>query len=996
MSTTSSDSAGSLSELSVPTTASAPPVRYSTPAVRAAGDTSLNSQWSSFLAEAEVDTTVTITKASGDNEPDTFAATSNRFWGLVFNSSENPTRFDFTGAELDSAGGGPVLIALDVDIGATPSVFQDGKTAITLGDVLTKFGVVSDDTTGAIITAIGDTLNVDVDTSEKRNGFWCLPGSMFKVATNLSFKISDTSTCSLSTIGKALGDAFGFSMSTIASNPTFYLQHTVMGIPIPPTDSDSDADSDSGSVSSSSSFSISSAVTLTVQLVAKGFIFLLECSESGLQCTLAENPDSKDDLWTRLSALNGGDSVPTQDTAKPDLDSGTFPQCNVWNISLFKDAGQTSLRWQLRFILEWQSSSDDTSVPLLLSYDSADSTFAGSLLFSGSFPDPATYQLLPWYDPLTMPPASVSLSDGFDLTKLFSPAQSISSSIPTTLTSAMVSYTKDTGLISLSATLARDDSTGSFTPAPLSPFTWDSISLSVEKDSAVSFDIFASFTLRPYQSSDSASSDEVASLHTQLSYANSIWGLSAGGASIPFRLLWSYFDQDVRDPILSVLGDLKARSLDLYYTYNSKAEASSFLFTGRVALGGLELRLFYQYTTKEAASDSAAHKKLKSDNGDPSPITVASGLDHDWAFECDLASPNPFRDYAPVSIADIADCFVDGGSSNLPDFVGLMAIEALSEVTAASLRIAKTGASGSGQITFVLSITAGPFNVTLAQLSAPKQQTGQSTSSGGADTKRVLRVTAKALPTMTNIPLVNELPPLFGELIYMWVTPSPLTVQDIATINAQLGEADPILCRATTASQTANAVAFKPGHHFLLAQDGAIILDHFFDHKSKTADSGDGSTDAGDSSDPPAAPTNGSLVKKSGIVSISGIGLQYKEGSLWLSVDGTLSIGPIAVTLLGFGVGIPLAGVRLDNLEAVVGSLQWHLDGLGVLLSKPPLLMAGVFEHVTISDQDSYRGGIALAIPPYTFLAVGEYSTVTLAGRDYKSVFVFAKLDGRE
>lgn len=58
--------------------------------------------------------------------------------------------------------------------------------------------------------------------------------------------------------------------------------------------------------------------------------------------------------------------------------------------------------------------------------------------------------------------------------------------------------------------------------------------------------------------------------------------------------------------------------------------------------------------------------------------------------------------------------------------------------------------------------------------------------------------------------------------------------------------------------------------------------------------------------------------------------------------------------------------------------------------------MAGVFEHVTTSDQDSYRGGIALAIPPYTFLAVGEYSTVTLAGKNYKSVFVFAKLDGRE
>ncbi|KAI8631391.1 hypothetical protein F5Y19DRAFT_423614 [Xylariaceae sp. FL1651] len=970
---TSSDT-GEGTEIADPPQPSSPPSRYRTPAVRKSGETSLHSQWEKFLAKAEVDTTVKVTKGT-DQAPDTFSATNKRFWNLAFSSTKNKDRFSVDSAEVDAASSGTVLIALDAGIGATPSVFENGANKITLGDVLTKFGVVSDSLTGGIITAIGTSVEVVVDTSKQRNGFWCIPGPLFRVDTNLFFKIGDNCACSLTGIATALGNAFGLSIDTLASKPTFRLQYTVMGIPSPNRDSNS--------------FSISSTFNLTVKLAARGFIFWLRCTAAGFQCTLSEDPSKSDNLWTKLSMLGGSNSAPTKDAAEPDLQSDIFPTWHLWDISIFKNYGQSSLRWRVRFILMWKSSGgDSTSIPLLLSYDSADSTFTGALLFNSSFPN-SNYKFLPWYSPLAIP-TNIQLSDGFDLAKLFPVVGDFSSFFPTTLTNAIVSYNKDHKLISLSATLSRSP-TNAFTPAPLSPFTWDGISLSIRKDSAVSIDVLSSFALNPRESSNIKESGpkETARLHTRLSYANSNWDLNAAGANIPFKLLWSYFDEEVRAPILSVLGDLEVRSLDLDYTYGSQARATSFLFTGMIALGSVELRLFYQYATREASvgGNSAAHRKLTA--GDPKPITVADGLDHDWAFECDLAPPDPFNDdVATTSVGTIADCLAGGASTNLPDFVRFMAIREVSDVTSATLRLSKTSQKGIRKIVFVLSVKAGAFEITFAQISGAKQSSGLSSSATQTQTKRILRVTAQGLPTMRNIPLVNELPPLFQELVYMWVTPEPLTGQDIETINSEIGETQPFLYRVTSAKQAADSVIFKPGHHFLLVQDTGVILDHLFDYKPKSPST------ASEGRNPDPAPANGSLVKKSGLISISGLGLQYKTDTLWFNVDGTLFIGPIAVTLLGLGVGIPLIDVRLDSLETIVGHLQWHLDGLAIILSRPPLLIAGVFEHVSDESRDTYRGGIALSIPPYTFVAVGEYTTVTLANKEYKSVFMFAKLDG--
>jgi hypothetical protein len=84
----------------------------------------------------------------------------------------------------------------------------------------------------------------------------------------------------------------------------------------------------------------------------------------------------------------------------------------------------------------------------------------------------------------------------------------------------------------------------------------------------------------------------------------------------------------------------------------------------------------------------------------------------------------------------------------------------------------------------------------------------------------------------------------------------------------------------------------------------------------------------------------------------------------------------------------------LENLGDILEHIEVEIHGLVILFEKPPLLLAGIFEHETTATTESYRGGIGVSFPPYMFVAVGEYSiTHDNSNNPYKSLFVFAKLD---
>jgi hypothetical protein len=211
----------------------------------------------------------------------------------------------------------------------------------------------------------------------------------------------------------------------------------------------------------------------------------------------------------------------------------------------------------------------------------------------------------------------------------------------------------------------------------------------------------------------------------------------------------------------------------------------------------------------------------------------------------------------------------------------------------------------------------------------------------------------------------------------------------------------------------------------MVLNDSEVVLDHVFeiaDDETKPAQAPEDkkkpipaaaavtSSDSGTSEDvvPSNTPSKGALSKTLGPLSVSAVTLQYKDKVLWIHLDAVLTLGPISLSLIGFGIGFLTTGIQLTHLSKIAedifdgeNRLRWELQGISISFDRPPVMIAGMFEHtVTLAQDgsklDSYKGGVGIASPPYMFIGVGEYSAVTLAdGSGYKSVFIFAKLDGR-
>ena len=129
--------------------------------------------------------------------------------------------------------------------------------------------------------------------------------------------------------------------------------------------------------------------------------------------------------------------------------------------------------------------------------------------------------------------------------------------------------------------------------------------------------------------------------------------------------------------------------------------------------------------------------------------------------------------------------------------------------------------------------------------------------------------------------------------------------------------------------------------------------------------------------------------KTVGPLSLSNIGLQYKDSKITIVLDATLALGPIGLDLLGFGLGLNLTSTLFSNIDPSDFSVQ--LAGLGAALDKPPILLAGLFENLS---PELFAGGIAVGIKEYSFLALGSFGVVTTPSGKFQTFFVFAQLHG--
>jgi hypothetical protein len=119
---------------------------------------------------------------------------------------------------------------------------------------------------------------------------------------------------------------------------------------------------------------------------------------------------------------------------------------------------------------------------------------------------------------------------------------------------------------------------------------------------------------------------------------------------------------------------------------------------------------------------------------------------------------------------------------------------------------------------------------------------------------------------------------------------------------------------------------------------------------------------------------------------IDNLGLQYHDGALFVILDATFQMGPISFSLLGFGFGVNLKDFTLTDFPDV----EFTLAGMAIGFNQPPVEIAGLFEH----KGGMYYGGVTVGFTPYMFLAAGGYGEVTQHNETFKTVFLFAELEG--
>jgi hypothetical protein len=984
--------------------------------------------WSDFLSQPEIGVSTLSATASDGHVSCTFSDAG--LWGYVFDSQQNSS----------------ILHTSNVEVGDNNTValgLQSATKKLSLVDVLKRLGVTdsngalpNDDgsfdqtatTTSSLIKsvlndAIKPASSVVPDTTQPRNAIWFSPGATYRTDVALTYVLAADETGQDAMMRSAvtfIQNHFNFDVLTVAKslNLRFIAQQTWTGLQVISTDAGGNA---------VTSWQVLGSYAFTIQLLVDDYIFSLTLRpRSSIEFSFT-NPTSSN----ILSMLNLNTELP--DSSFKDLLS---PIEVLW-VSGMVDRNGTAV-WSILIGLTW------SKFAIYLQYDSARKTFTGGLITDGFYTTEAEKTLVS-YDPsrAIMAPKDFVAPPFYDIRDLSTEFQSLSSSLPTAIMSATLLYQTTPAVISFSATLIAPSQTANSTskePKVPSPFIWDELGVTLTKSSKVfACDLAARFTL--------TDGDATADLGLVVSYSTPNWQVLGYAQNLTGAMLTQFFDSDFKEALNAVLGRLQIVDMQVVYMYGKddqgKSLATSFAFTGTIQLGNLQLRLFYQYASSRAGQNTAATATVPQPNdpttGQPLPpkpvlpsdtkvtaLAVKPGEENgtqtvqtDWSFECDLGAA-PGTD---TNLGDIIDSIIDGGADSLPSFVtNIKMPEASSDKSLFSIKVSKASDdAGKPFIVFALRITLESFTFTFAQVG----------HQGGTPAKQILRFSVDPIPMMKDIPVISTLPQPFDLLEYMWVNDAGGILQSEADAlnRLVLSGQDSLYFKqpegqgadqTATATNSNSKVVLAAGHHFIVIRNNAAVIDHLFAASKQNIPStptkapaptptptnsavNTGNSISGNAADPqpppPSPPTKGTVDISLGPLSIGGVALQYKENGsdklIGVTMNATFQMGPISFELIGFGFEISVQNITLKDFSKLE-NLQVFISGLSLGFNKPPLLIAGGFEHDTIGTegqpdfQDIYLGGIGISWPPYTFVGLGEYAILN----DYKSVFLYAKLDG--
>ena len=688
----------------------------------------------------------------------------------------------------------------------------------------------------------------------------------------------------------------------------------------------------------------------------------------------------------------------------------------------------TSLSWNFGLLaalkLGTNASGGSENAVVAFIYDEASKTFTGQLLTKSSLIQQSHVRTSLW-DPRIDPIATLKskqlwdgLTDGIDLLHLIG-IDSSDSPFPLVLTEAQVSFTRGSGGTgSVLYIHGAFSSAASLSNSNVHvPFEWSSaaIDVMVTRGTATAYSIRLSnvFLLTgktlPGETTPPQAVFSILLQYEKVAQASQ-WSISATARNLSVKLIASFMNADVQDGAMAVLGKLNLSLLSVNYTF-AASQASSFTMAGILKLGDLELDLTYS--------------------------SVSSGQNDSMGdFKAVLGSGSPNS-----TIASIAESIVTGAKDKLPDFVGSIPVSAASNPGAAPICLleVRSDKNADGRATLLtVWLAIGGLSFTFMQFRTRAKVSTDSV------VKRYLRISVDQIPMMDKIPIVGNMPQPFDHLEYVWaeddnskltgdaaVDPTRLgfTQSDLDSINKlQPKEIPPIQVKGSAPSNSGSGSTVPPdnkspvqskpttpadiklahGHHFIVVVRGQVVLDHVF--VTSKADSQPDSTNESHKvartasketevpAVPEARPTKGSTTTAAGPLTISALTLQYKKGHLIVTVDATLKLGPLVLSVIGFQLDLNLSGVKLDHLADIVthGLIEASLHGMEVGVTQGALTLKGVFIHDKTATGESYRGGIAVGFKAWQILAIGEYFVhFNAAGQeDYKAVFVYGKLDG--
>jgi hypothetical protein len=303
--------------------------------------TGLGDPWSAFCQDDDVGLAVDV-KASTTSSP-LLSCTADRYRGLPFTSSSNEAQFGWkNGASIGSTDDGYLMaLAWHGKSSAVPA--PEYTKPWTIGEIMSAFSIPQPSSTivKRILDAVGPFIDPDEITDslremqlaaaspQERNGIWFIPGRFPKVATRLTFHL--VASKALLEVAKALQDEYGlFSRDTedqiqnLVQNISFQMTRQVSGVPL------------------STRFITTVTFSLIIKVPIKGFIFWIEYNDSGVTCTLTEDPSPPTgdpfqslDLESRLARLGAGDKL---DTSKVLPDSSVFESIDLWGLTIGKPA----------------------------------------------------------------------------------------------------------------------------------------------------------------------------------------------------------------------------------------------------------------------------------------------------------------------------------------------------------------------------------------------------------------------------------------------------------------------------------------------------------------------------------------------------------------------------------------------------------------------------------------------------------------------------------